>query len=445
MKKAALYIRVSTEEQAMHGYSLDAQRENLTEYAKKHGYVIIDYYVDEGVSARKKYTTRKEFMRMLNDIQSGLIDIILFIKMDRWFRSVADYYKVQEILDKYKVDWKATMEDYDTATATGRLNLNIRLSIAQNESEMTSERIKFVFQNKVQRKEVITGRTPLGLKIQDKHLVHDEKTVDIVRDIFSFFETYRNKFGARTFIIQKYGIYIEKNTIGVILRNKLYKGEYHGVPDFCEPIIEPERFDRIQEYVNGKTIRKTGANRIYIFASLLTCADCGYSMCGRAYNQGLETEFYSYRCNKYTIHQCTHKKMIRESALEAYLLENIVDEAKNYIIKKRSEEKTVVPAWVAEKAKILNRITKLKELFVNELIDINEYRVDYERYQKELESFPTEIPKVQPNLEELEKLLKGNLLSNYTELSRSDKRAFWRKFIRKIVVDSENNLNIFFD
>lgn len=75
MKRAALYIRVSTEEQAMHGYSLNAQRDNLTSYAKEHNMLIVDYYVDEGASARKKYTTRKEFMRMLNDIQAGLIDI----------------------------------------------------------------------------------------------------------------------------------------------------------------------------------------------------------------------------------------------------------------------------------------------------------------------------------------------------------------------------------
>ena len=94
-QRAALYIRVSTEEQAMHGYSLDAQRETLTRYANMHNLVIVDYYIDEGKSARKKFQNRKEFMRMMTDVEAGRIDLILFIKLDRWFRSVKDYYKIQ--------------------------------------------------------------------------------------------------------------------------------------------------------------------------------------------------------------------------------------------------------------------------------------------------------------------------------------------------------------
>ena len=83
-RRAALYIRVSTEEQARKGYSLPAQKEDLEEYARKNGYAIAGYYIDEGKSARKKYTKRKEFMRMLEDVRAGKIDVILFIKLDRW-------------------------------------------------------------------------------------------------------------------------------------------------------------------------------------------------------------------------------------------------------------------------------------------------------------------------------------------------------------------------
>ena len=101
IKRAALYARVSTEEQAMHGVSLDAQKERLTQYAKENELSIVDLYVDEGISARKRYTARPAFMRMLEDVKSGRIDIIIFIKLDRWFRNVADYYEVQAILDRY--------------------------------------------------------------------------------------------------------------------------------------------------------------------------------------------------------------------------------------------------------------------------------------------------------------------------------------------------------
>jgi hypothetical protein len=108
---------------------------------------------------------------MLNDVEQDKIDIILFIKIDRWFRSVKDYYKIQEILEAHGVDWKTTMESYDTSTASGRLYVNIRLSIAQDESDRTGERIKFINDNKVSKGKVISGSVPLGLRIKNKGYV----------------------------------------------------------------------------------------------------------------------------------------------------------------------------------------------------------------------------------------------------------------------------------
>jgi len=187
MIRAGLYIRVSTEEQALHGYSLEAQREALTRYAREHDYYIADYYTDEGASARKPFTKRREFMRMLNDVQADKLNLILILKLDRWFRSVRDYYKVQEILETHHVDWKTVLENYDTSTAAGRLHINIMLSVAQDEADRDSERIRFVFQDKLRRNEVI-GKIPRGYKVENKKMVPgDEKTVEMVRDIFRAF------------------------------------------------------------------------------------------------------------------------------------------------------------------------------------------------------------------------------------------------------------------
>ena len=98
VKRAALYIRVSTEEQAMHGLSLTAQRETLERYVGDNGLKLAGVYVDEGITARKKYKNRAAFMRMLDDVRADRIDLILFIKLDRWFRNVAEYYEVQRIV-----------------------------------------------------------------------------------------------------------------------------------------------------------------------------------------------------------------------------------------------------------------------------------------------------------------------------------------------------------
>ena len=87
MKKirCAIYDRVSTEIQATSGLSLDTQKELLTEYAESHGYEIVGYYADEGLTARKKLQNRKDFQRLLADIQQDKIDLVLVTKLDRWF------------------------------------------------------------------------------------------------------------------------------------------------------------------------------------------------------------------------------------------------------------------------------------------------------------------------------------------------------------------------
>ena len=118
--RVALYCRVSTEEQARHGLSLDDQKNALIEYAKTNGMSVVGIYEDAGISARKPYKKRPAILRLLEDVRAKKIDIILFTKLDRWFRNVGNYYAVQEILDAHNVSWRAILEDYETVTASGR-------------------------------------------------------------------------------------------------------------------------------------------------------------------------------------------------------------------------------------------------------------------------------------------------------------------------------------
>lgn len=141
--RVALYPRVSTEEQFLRGYSLQTQEEVLTQYAHDHGYKIVGVYRDEGHSARKPALKRKVMQELLADVQAGKIDRRLFIKLDRWFRNVREYHKIQEILEANNVTWQATMEDYNTATADGRLKVNIcfplrKMSLTEPASALNS-------------------------------------------------------------------------------------------------------------------------------------------------------------------------------------------------------------------------------------------------------------------------------------------------------------------
>ena len=94
---------------------------------------------------------------MINAVKRDEIDLLLFCRLDRWFRSVADYYKIMEILKTHHCDWKTTDEEYDTSTANGRLYINVKLSIAQNEADIWSVRSSDGFASTVQHGTVVSG------------------------------------------------------------------------------------------------------------------------------------------------------------------------------------------------------------------------------------------------------------------------------------------------
>ena len=158
--------------------------------------VLVDTFIDEALTARKKFTRRKEFVRLLDGVRSRIFDMILFTKLDRWFRNIGDYHKIQEILEENGVQWKAITESYDTTTTNGRLHINIRLSVAQDECDRDSDRIKDVFAYKLKNKTYLSGSLPRGLKLDDeKHVIIDPEWKQFALDMFDHFEQTNSKRG----------------------------------------------------------------------------------------------------------------------------------------------------------------------------------------------------------------------------------------------------------
>ena len=128
---------------------------------------VIGIYADEGKTARKELKKRKAIHSLLSDVKAGKIDTIIFWRLDRWFRNLSDFYKVQDVLDEYKVTWISVSEPgINMNTRDGRLQLNVVLSIGQNEVDTTSERIRFVNEASIRQGKLIFGdaNMPLGYK-----------------------------------------------------------------------------------------------------------------------------------------------------------------------------------------------------------------------------------------------------------------------------------------
>ena len=447
LKRAALYARVSTEEQAMHGVSLDAQKERLVQYAKENNLTIVDIYVDEGISARKRYTHRTEFMRMIDDVKAKKIDVVLFIKLDRWFRNIADYYEVQAILDRHKVQWIATEEDYDTTTANGRLALNIKLAIAQDEADRTSERIKFVFKNMVKEGRVISGRTPIGFKIENKHVVLDEETVPIVKDMFQKYIDLRSVKATSRYLLEKYKRSIDVKTIKKMLTNRWYIGEAYEIRDWCPAIIDKQTFELAGKILETRSARYDGtrSDRVYLFTGLIFCECCGRRMttysCTNTRKDGTKLEFIYYRCPAHTMKICEMPHQINQNKLEDWLFENVCFEAAEYnlqIEKKRAS----VPKKQIDTSAIMKKIDKLKDLYLNDLLPKEIYERDYTNLAKLLSEAEI-VNTVQDK--PVDMTVFNNFQELYRKLSDELKKAFWSRVLHRIIVSKDGTFTIEFN
>ena len=196
-------------------------------------------------------------------MEAGGVDLIVFTKLDRWFRNISEYYKVQEILEQSGVDWRTIHEDYDTSTASGRLKINIMLSVAQDEADRTSERIKAINEMKRQKREPLTGDCMPGYKIEGKKYVKDPQ---LEAAVTGFFQTYlsRGSISAAIDEAERLGLKLQYQRAHKMLDSTAYYGRYFDADGMTPPYITKEQFETIQT-MRRRIVRKSPKNRVYIF------------------------------------------------------------------------------------------------------------------------------------------------------------------------------------
>lgn len=427
--KAALYVRVSTTEQAMHGYSVAAQEALLREYAAGHGMEVFGVYADEGKSASKSLEKRTELLRLLEDAKKGRFGVILFKDVTRWSRNAAAYYKVQEILDRCKVAWIAVEQPYlETVTPQGRFQTSVMLGTAQLEAEQTGQRIKFV-----QDAEVKRGHYPfpphctaIGYKTEKRedgnYIVIDEQTAPIIRTLFDTFRQTYNLQRCADAIRERHGKEYSETSISRMLRNPIYKGYFRGVPDFCEPIIPPAEWDALQRPKRVYTAHKHRGE--YFFTGMVKCAYCGSTMRGLCSN------------DKYHMYNCRNgcRVCITQRELEQKVLAMIAPELERYKVIVR-QRKTENRRTANEKKKLTEKRRRLIDLYTDGMID----RAEYGRRRKEIEDRLVDLEPA-PELPEI----KTDFATMYAKLTSEKKIVFWKAFLDRITVDREHNISISF-
>lgn len=465
--RVVCYIRVSTQEQKLHGISLDAQRDKLKEYAEKHHLKIVGWYEDEGVSGRKLIKNRPELQRMIKDAQKGLFDRIIFIKLDRFFRSVAEYHECMKLIDP--VVWTATDEKYDLSTANGKAFVNMKLTIAELEADQTGERIKLVNEYKVKTGQALAGSQNQGYgytvkKIDGiKKVIKDPDTAHIVSDYINHFLTHNNKRQAHIYIKNKYNLSISYDSISKVLSDTKLYGSYRGNDNYIDdPYIDKATFDKIQSLLS-KNIKVTGAKRVYLFTGLIPCPKCNRIMTSK-YGGGTKRrknpsgkvyvyskDYYNYRCNNaHKNSACDFHKQPNEEKIEKVLLDNL-DQYVNAIITEvsvKDNRANIDNEFVNKQIKDLKtEMTKVKRMYRKGDIDEAEYDADIEELKYELNELEKQLePLLERDLDMYEELLKSDWKNIYNTLTKENKRAFWRKYIKAIELNNDGTVKhpIFF-
>lgn len=448
MKRTAIYIRVSSDRQSQEGDSIAAQRQALTKYIdNRPDLVLAGEYIDDGISGTK-YSQRDELQRMLADVEEGKIDLLIFTRLDRFFRSVRHYTAAQAILDKHGVGWTAIWEPiYDTTTPQGRLIVNQMMSIAQFEAENTGQRIKQVQAYKVTQGEVISGNPPNGYRIENKHLV-PSKDAESVLLAFQTFERTGSINGSLRELAGVPGLPRIQKDFKKMLKNPVYIGKYRDNDHFCEPIIPLPLWERVQELLPINI--RSNQRQTYIFSGLIRCAECGCSFAAntrRRQRGNCLQIIHQYRCPKHYMRKpslCTNPKVLNENVLERYMIENLSSMIEKTVVE---YEATAKPARdkAARIAKLQKKGDKLKELFINDLISLEEYKADKEKLTAQIEALQAEAaeePTV--NTEALKQLQGMNFRGIYEGMEPDEKRRFWRAIIKTIRFDQERNIEVEF-
>ena len=271
--RCAIYTRKSSEEGLEQEFnSLHAQREACESYVasqRSEGWVLVrDHYDDGGISGGT--LDRPALTRLLRDIEEGLVDVVVVYKIDRLSRSLMDFAKLVEVFDRNEVTFVSVTQSFNTTTSMGRLTLNILLSFAQFEREVTAERIRDKFRASRMKGMWMGGNPPYGYRVEDRKLFIDDELASRVRWIFTrFIEVGSATILAREVARQGFrtprGNPITKNFLYRMLNNRAYLGEAvhkdQSYPGEHKALIDRGIWDKVHAILQESPRKRSARTR----------------------------------------------------------------------------------------------------------------------------------------------------------------------------------------
>ena len=462
IKSAGIYIRVSTFDQAREGFSLREQEERLKEFCKFKRYNIYKVYQDAGISA--KNDKRPAYQEMIEDVKKGNINVIVALKLDRLTRSVYDIEKLMKFVNDYECDIDCMADESNTTTSNGRMVMRIMTSVSQNEIEKCSERTKFGMAGAIKNGH-IPNRTGLGFKRENKKLVPDPLTKDIIVRIFDLYLEGKSH-QAIANIYNKEKVLGKTNwydsTIQKILSNELYKGDYVNgkrskhptyYENVIEPIISKEKWESCQ-YQKLRNARHYERTATYLFTNKLKCSKCGNFLGGHATTKTNGKKYYYYKCNtcKTYFNEIDIEKELKAFMLELAKQDDLINNYYTPFIKSKLEDKT--EDYKKEIKDLDKQLDRIKTAYIKGVVKLEDFdkeikHIEYQKSdlekrqkgQKQYEdlSFTLNDLLIIQDIQEIEFYTNPDVLNNWSNKSKEDKQKIIGKYIDNITIEKKNN------
>ena len=390
----AIYTRKSTEEGLEQEFnSLQAQREACEAYIKsqkhEHWTLLPTEYNDGGYSGGNM--ERPAIKRLLLDVQNGMVDIIVVYKIDRLTRSLMDFSKIVEVLDKHNASFVSITQHFNTTTSMGRLTLNMLLSFAQFEREVTGERIRDKISASKKKGMWMGGKPPLGYYRKDKKIYPNEEKAELVNTIFKKYVELKSTTLLKEWL-SKQGYNISVGNLNCILRNKAYiglvghkgtwyQGEHQG-------IIPTELFEQVQAVMADNRINRQHYDPKKSLLSGKLYDDKGNAM-SPSWSTGCSGKTYRYYVSQAVIRK-EPAKLGKISKVSLPQLENFIDSWFSEFLKDKNKIYPYIQKFgVSKQKEIIKRlpsypITRDIEKTLIKRIKLNPNKIEITLYQEQV-------------------------------------------------------------
>ena len=474
---AAVYIRVSTEDQAREGFSLGEQKEKLLQLCSFKGYEVFKVYEDAGISA-KDMEHRPAFQEMLSDMKKGKINYIVAYKLDRVTRSVRDLEELISVLEQYNCFLVCDRDDVNTSTANGRFFVRMLTVLSQLEIEIVSERTKFGLNGAIKSGH-LPGVLPLGYKKDgNKKTIIDESTKPVIERIFKMylegksFQQISNIFNEEEILKPKKW---KDTTIQKIIDNKIYMGDYEQYKriaknkqiepvtymNVVDPIISRAMWEE-RQHQKEKNQRTYTRDRVYLFFQKLECPSCHRIMKCKG-SGGKKRKYMYYTCEKCHINY-------REDRIEELLSNFIYDmveydmAVKKYFLPVLADHKPTKTDDIDKEIKSLEKQKKrIKKAYMSGIVEMEDFSEDYKIIEDKLETLKqkknesldldnmTFSPQQLMADRDIERetmirldTLNSVVKTNWKSKTKEEKQEFISKLVESVIItkDSNNELHL---